>query len=309
MPFQFTCPYCFKKTLVDDSVAGMTGPCVGCGKEVTVPSPRYPTTVPRIAVSDEGLTNLTWVNPILKLLIMVGCVGLAIAAIVWLAWPALQRYKQNRNMMLAMSSASRIAQALNNYAADHGTYPTPVVTDAAGKPLYSWRVLLLPYLGEGALYQRFNLKEAWDSPDNTYVIANLPLAYLSPNSSNMVGLAEPNYMLVTGRGTLFPSSGPLGPNSVVDAKEETILVVEVSNAAISWAQPGDINRNNMNFAAGQNAAGLKVGSEDGTDLSVAMVDGRPEMLPRNIPSSVLNSLLTPDGGEPIPPGWLSNDKN
>jgi hypothetical protein len=38
MPFHFTCPYCFKKTLVEDKYAGQTGPCATCGKTVTLPT-------------------------------------------------------------------------------------------------------------------------------------------------------------------------------------------------------------------------------------------------------------------------------
>jgi Protein of unknown function (DUF1559) len=38
MAFQFTCPYCFKKTLVEDKYEGQTGPCACCGKAVTLPT-------------------------------------------------------------------------------------------------------------------------------------------------------------------------------------------------------------------------------------------------------------------------------
>ncbi len=37
MPIPFSCPHCGRETLAEDKYAGETGPCIGCGKDVTVP--------------------------------------------------------------------------------------------------------------------------------------------------------------------------------------------------------------------------------------------------------------------------------
>lgn len=34
---RFTCPLCDKRIVVDDSLAGVTGPCPACGDTITVP--------------------------------------------------------------------------------------------------------------------------------------------------------------------------------------------------------------------------------------------------------------------------------
>jgi hypothetical protein len=39
-----------------------------------------------------------------------------------------------------------IAPAMHSYIDEHGTLPPAVVRSKDGKPLYSWRLLLLPYL-------------------------------------------------------------------------------------------------------------------------------------------------------------------
>ena len=39
MPIHFTCPHCGTTTEVADQYVGQTGPCVRCGKTITVPLP------------------------------------------------------------------------------------------------------------------------------------------------------------------------------------------------------------------------------------------------------------------------------
>jgi RNA polymerase sigma factor (sigma-70 family) len=51
----------------------------------------------------------------------------------------------------------RIGLALFDYEREHGRLPAAAITDRDGKPLLSWRVAILPYLGrdgEGDLYRR-----------------------------------------------------------------------------------------------------------------------------------------------------------
>ena len=63
---------------------------------------------------------------------------------------------------------STLALALLAYEADHGVLPPAFTADANGAPLHSWRVLILPYLGEAEreLYGKLRLDEPWDSEAN-----------------------------------------------------------------------------------------------------------------------------------------------
>ena len=58
---------------------------------------------------------------------------------------------------------------MNNYEAQHGCFPPAYSVDKDGRPLHSWRVLLLPYLDEEELYKQLRLDEPWDSPHNKAV--------------------------------------------------------------------------------------------------------------------------------------------
>lgn len=55
---------------------------------------------------------------------------------------------------------------MHEYQHKHGRLPPAVVHGPEGKPLHSWRVLLLPFIGQEALYKQFKLEEPWDSPHN-----------------------------------------------------------------------------------------------------------------------------------------------
>jgi hypothetical protein len=89
--------------------------------------------------------------------------GLAVVlGVGWLASaPFFKQLKSQHNVFMGRNNLQRIAAALKAYSNDHGSYPTPTVTDATGRPLYSWRVLLLPYLGEQGLYEKFVLQTTW----------------------------------------------------------------------------------------------------------------------------------------------------
>lgn len=60
------------------------------------------------------------------------------------------------------SQLKMIGLAIANYRNEHGCFPPSIVRDSSGKPLYSWRVLILKYLDEPS-FGDFVLKEPWDS--------------------------------------------------------------------------------------------------------------------------------------------------
>src|SRR5262249_39345951 len=52
--------------------------------------------------------------------------------------------------------------------------------DPQAKPLLSWRVGILPLLGEAELYEQFKLDEPWDSMHNKRLLPKIPRAYAAP---------------------------------------------------------------------------------------------------------------------------------
>lgn len=307
MPFNFTCPYCFKKTLVADELAGQSGPCASCGKEVTIPkSPHKPITenvhpvnAPYVAKVDALAQRRR--RQIAKVLKVLGL--LAISAVLFgigflLLWPSIVSLKVRRDKIACMNNLQTIARALNEYAAQHGTYPPPIVYDKAGKAMHSWRVLILPQLGELDLYTSYDFEQSWDSTQNANLLARCPSVYMSPGTTG-IG-SEGNYFLVTGPGTLFPTSGPLSPADIGDGPSNTLLVVESDNAIWEWTRPLDIDVQNLNPAIGSSGQDT-IGGTHKDGATMAFADGASGWLEDDLDPVLLKAIISPNGGEPVSP--------
>lgn len=61
---------------------------------------------------------------------------------------------------------AQIGLAIQNYHAVNGSFPPICVCDHVGKPIHSWRVLILPYCGLTDVYERYDFSQAWNSLKN-----------------------------------------------------------------------------------------------------------------------------------------------
>ncbi len=298
MSYLFTCPHCHTRTEVEGEFSGQSGECVVCGHKITLPDfapgARANAGHPRVATRKRRKRSVAWVAAAVVMLLIVGAAGIALLRI---GGATAARLQAGRTRIGSIKNLEKIAQALNAYAADHGVYPAPAILDRTGKPLLSWRVLILPYLGEEDLYDRFDLNASWDSIQNQHVTyVEMPSIYRHPDTD--VRATDTVYHMVTGAGTLFPQSGPLGPKQAIDGATQTILLVE-SPASSIWSEPTDLD-----FAA----SGGTINSSNGTDLGgvtadgacVVTVDGRGHFLPESTAPMTVNALITPQGGEPLP---------
>lgn len=138
-----------------------------------------------------------------------------------------------------------IGDALTAYHAEHGSFPPAFLVDEAGQPTLSWRVLLLPYLGEQDLYERFDLSKAWDDPTNQALVAELPEVFAMSDRTG--GPGETAYAGVAGIKSVFRSGAPLlsggvTSGAVVDGDTMTMAVGPVGNdVSIAWTSPTDID--------------------------------------------------------------------
>ncbi|TWU26410.1 hypothetical protein Pla52o_02630 [Novipirellula galeiformis] len=293
MPYLFTCPHCQTKTQVDERYSGQKGACVTCGGEIKLP---HFTNSPVKAGTDRRWKPVT--SAVAATVVLILLLTLAYAAIRQ-GQQTMGTFQSNRQRSLSIRNLEQIASALNAYAADHGTYPPPFTTDAAGTPLQSWRVLILPYLGEDELYESIDRSAAWDAANNLpLAYSKMPGVYRHPDNPSSAGTSESAYYIITGDQTLFPSSGPLGPNDVVDDPLKTILVVEANPSMISgvWTEPVDLN-----LATIQGIGGLQtnIGGRLDGGSAIVTIDERGHFLDENTPASTLRALVTPRGGEPL----------
>ena len=88
------------------------------------------------------------ISTVLKLLAVLGIIGIVICMML----PAVRSAREPARRNQCKSNLKQIALALQGYAQVHGALPPAYTTDADGKPLHSWRTLILPFMEEQRLY-------------------------------------------------------------------------------------------------------------------------------------------------------------
>ena len=188
---------------------------------------------------------------------------------------------------------------MHNYNQAYGCFPPAYVADKNGKPMHSWRVLLLPYMDQKALYDLYRFDEPWDSPANRKVSDVAIRIYQCP-SEYEGATHNTSYMMVVGPRTI--SDGPHGRKvaEITGGASNTIMVVEVANSGVGWAEPRDLNFDRINFKinSGQRPG---IGSDHPGGANVAMCDGSVHFLGNSFDPQFIKAMLTIDGGKPIPP--------
>ena len=189
-----------------------------------------------------------------------------------------------------------IGLGLHNYHTVHGSFPPAYVTDEDGNPLYSWRVLLLPYLENQNLYQQFDRESAWDSTENISVSETVIPYFLCPTSDDQRG-PYTDYAVLVGPDTLFPGEKSVSLDEVKDGSSNTIMVIELRNSNIHWAEPKDIDVDDF-LAQGINGHGDGgCGSWHPGGMMMGMADGSVHFVDEDTSMQVLESLSTRSGGE------------
>jgi hypothetical protein len=149
--------------------------------------------------------------------------------------PAWDAVREATRRIACTHQMKRITLAMLIYERDHGTLPPAYSVDADGAPLHSWRVLLLPYLGHEALYNKIRLDEPWDSQHNRQFHDQAAAFYRCP--SDPAALAgQATYSVVIGPDMPFQAGegkrlAAFGPDS-----DDRILLVERAEP-VCWMTP------------------------------------------------------------------------
>lgn len=214
-----------------------------------------------------------------------------IAVLTALLLPAVQQAREAARRTASRNNLRRIALAMHNYHVAHQSFPARANFDDEGKPLLSWRVHLLPFLDEQALYNEFRLDEPWDSEHNKQLIPRMPAVYRNPNSP--ADDDTTNYLVPVGEGTLFQGTGTTRMRDVRDGTSNTIMLVEANaDRAVIWTKPDD-----SKYDPQQPMNGLGGFRPDG--FLAVFADGSVRLIANEIDQEVLRKLFTKAGGEPL----------
>jgi prepilin-type processing-associated H-X9-DG protein len=158
--------------------------------------------------------------------------------------PAVAKVREAAGMVQDQNNLKQMALAMHNYNdANRGQLPAHAIYSKDGKtPLLSWRVAILPYIEQDALFRQFRLDEPWDSEHNKKLIPLMPNVYLSPQAPRTPEAGMTFYQVFVGGGAPWENSAkaPGLPRSFPDGLSNTIMIAEAGDPVI-WTKPADLN--------------------------------------------------------------------
>jgi RNA polymerase sigma factor (sigma-70 family) len=186
------------------------------------------------------------------------------------------------------ANLKELALAMNFYNSDKGHFPPAAVFSKDGKALLSWRVLLLPYLEQKALFDEFKLDEPWDSPHNRKLQARMPKVFAAPDAAGKAA-QETFCQMFAGKGTIFDGQKGTPITDIRDGTSNTILIIE-GGAAVPWTQPADLD-----FDAKKALA--RVGGMFSEGFHFARADASVYFCRPRFREAALRAMITRSGGE------------
>ncbi len=222
----------------------------------------------------------------LVVLMVLGIVGIVIALLlpaVRFAGPAAYRNQCTNNL-------KQIAIALQTYADHYGSLPPAYTTDADGKPLHSWRTLILPYLEEQPLYEQIDLAKAWDDPANAEAFKKDVYVFQCPASSQRDN--RTTYLAVIAPNGCFGGSRPRKISEITDRHSKTLMVIEADQEhAVPWMKPVDADEP-LVLSIGSSSKLAHAGG-----VGAVFADGSVHFLPDDTPAAARRALITIAGDD------------
>jgi hypothetical protein len=193
--------------------------------------------------------------------------------------------------------------------------PSMYYARSTNAPGLSWRVSLLPYLGETPLYKEFKLDEPWDSDHNKKLIEMIPDVLKSPRGGAPAG--HTHYRTFVGPQAIFSPPKPAArvgemykalkdsaipyfskstaggtvPEVVTDGVINTFFFAEAADA-VPWTKPDEL-------AYDRDKPLPKLGGVYDDGFFAVSAAGAVVFVPHGTDEKTIRALITTDGGETI----------
>ena len=217
--------------------------------------------------------------------------------------PAVSAAQRAATRIQCSNNMKQLGLALHIYHDARNGLPPLYTVDADGKPLHSWRVLLLPYMEQQALYERIRLDEPWDSSHNRQ-FHNIAIAVYSCPDNPLVAPGKAcTYVAIDGAlRPALPANGQRSRDTFAywtDGTSNQIVFTEVKQP-FNWMDPtADITLDEL--AKGINKTG-RVGSFHSPGAvvggcNVGIGDGSVRFVTDTIDGAILRALGDPADGK------------
>jgi len=187
--------------------------------------------------------------------------------------------------------------AMHNYYDVYRSFP-PIDKhrNKDGQHHLSWRVHILPFVEQQALYEQFHLDEPWDSPHNIKLLDKMPPIYAAGSpfgEEPKIAAGHTTFVAPVGEKTIFGGAKAAGFPDIRDGTSNTIAVVEVDHRkAVPWTAPRDYE-----FDPKDPLAGIQA-TPEGVWIS-AFADGSVRFLRVDLPKETVLHLFQMSDGHAV----------
>jgi prepilin-type processing-associated H-X9-DG protein len=232
-------------------------------------------------------TGLSLVELLVVIFLVIFVIGLLIAFML----PVTRSAGPAARLTQCKNNLHNIGLALHNYHDDYGAFPPAITYDEEGRPLHSWRTLILPYVDHAPLYESIDLSKPWDHPDNAAAAKTCPYPYRCPNAAGTPANCT-TYVAIVSTTAAFHPTESRRLDDFSDPTENTLMVIEVSeDDAVPWMAPQDSDGGwVLSFSPD-----TKLPHEGG--VSALFADGSVLFLSAELRDATRRAILTIAGGD------------
>ncbi|MDR3109456.1 MAG: DUF1559 domain-containing protein [Planctomycetaceae bacterium] len=204
--------------------------------------------------------------------------------------------------LLCATNMQKIEAGLARYLLANGLILPPLYTvDKDGKPLHSWRVLILPFIGQQELYAKIRLDESWDSEYNKQFHNEVIPDFVCHSNPDIQPGLNCCYSAIAGEAFIpaKPNKPKLGGSIVSRLKDDpsiTIIFVEVKKP-FCWMDPtADVTL--AELEKGTDAEDSRIGSYHEIGVVTSFFKGNVKFM-KDINVKTWRALGTSNGGESV----------
>lgn len=227
----------------------------------------------------------------------------ALVVLIAMLLPA-TRHGPPEGRVRCQSNLKQIVLALHHYHDAYGSFPPAAINDSNGRPMHSWRVLILPQLGEEGLYSEYDFTEPWDGPNNRRLHDRIVESYHCKAQITKSSPTTCTYVAIVGNETLWPMTQSVSFDEIADEPSDTIIVIEIANSDIHWMEPRDLFFHELllDEAKFRDRPSLHLLFEGHAGITnCAFADGRVRQISLQIDALTLKALFTRNAGEDVEP--------
>lgn len=346
MPLQVACPHCQKKYNVPEKILGRKVKCKSCGQPFEAKLPdddvlevvddfddfddepqqdeprrapvrsRRPSSAGKRPSQSRSPKKKKVAEPEPKskagLLIGIGVgVVVLLAAVGVGAFMLVSSDDVDPNVV--QSNMRKIGRGLHDYHEKNRAFPPAAGRLLDAKSKYSWRVAILPFLGQQALYDQYDFDEPWDSEQNKKLLSQMPSVYSTNKSNKAEG--KTNVLAIVGPKTAIASKSTSEAHAddpryekyshvgnrlpdIRDGASSTIIAIQ-SNQSVPWTKPEDIAFDGTGsfdvkkWLPAERFVALLA------DANAPFVNGADDIASDDSAVATFNAMLTPRGGEKL----------